>query len=130
MKALVHENRVVQVEENEFPVHPSMQWVSCPDEVVAGYAYENGVFIAPVPEEPEVQPIMSIGPMQLADALEDMGMFDTVNDWANAQGGKIAYAWNRATSFERYHPLVLDAQAAFTWSDEQVDALFALAATK
>jgi len=73
---------------------------------------------------------MSVGPLQLAQALDDMGLFETVNTWANAQGGMVAYAWNRATQFERLHPMVLAAQAEFEWTDEQVDALLALAATK
>ena len=67
-----------------------------------------------------------IGPIELEEKLTALGMFDVVNTWANAQGGRIAWAWNRATQFERMHPLVLDAQAEFGWTDEQTDALFGI----
>lgn len=65
-----------------------------------------------------------IGPVELGEKLAALGIFDTVNTWANAQGGLTAYAWNRATQFERLHPMVLDAQAEFGWTDEQTDAIF------
>ena len=130
MKALIYSAKVVQVAPESFPVHPSMQWLNCPAEVQPGWTYADGVFTAPAIEPEPAPVIMSVGPLQLADALEDLGMFDAVNDWANAQGGKTAWAWNRAGQFERYHPLVLTAQAEFGWTDEQVDSLFELAATK
>ena len=67
-----------------------------------------------------------IGPIELGEKLAILGMFDAVNTWANAQGGLTAYAWNRATQFERLHPMVLAAQAEMGWTDEQVDALFGI----
>ena len=76
------------------------------------------------PNIEELRAAAVLGPMELADKLEALGIFDTVSDWANAQGGKIAYAWNRATQFERLHPLIADAQAALKMTDEQVGALF------
>lgn len=130
MKALIHNAQVVQVAPESFPVHPSMQWLDCPAEVQPGWTYDDGVFTAPV-IEPEPAPVItSVGPLQLAQALEDIGMFNTVNTWANAQGGMTAYAWNRATSFERTHPMVLAAQEEMELTDEEIDNLFALAATK
>jgi hypothetical protein len=67
-----------------------------------------------------------LGPIELGQMLEAIGMFNQVNDWANAQGGLTAYAWNRASQFERLHPMVLAAQSAMGWTDEQVDALFGI----
>lgn len=67
-----------------------------------------------------------ISPVELGEKLEALGMFDSVNTWANAQGGLTAYAWNRATQFERLHPMVVAAQAEFKWTDEQTDALFGI----
>jgi hypothetical protein len=49
MKALVLNGKVVQVEQQAFEVHPSLVWVDCPDNVVAGWSYENGQFIEPEP---------------------------------------------------------------------------------
>jgi hypothetical protein len=44
--ALVEESgRVAQVVTNTFDVSPSLQWIPCPDEVVAGlWEYKNGLF--------------------------------------------------------------------------------------
>lgn len=49
MKALVFNNKVVQVEAQQFEVHPSLVWVDCPSNVTAGWGYENGQFIEPEP---------------------------------------------------------------------------------
>ena len=130
MKALIHNTKVVQVAPEPFPVHSSMQWIDCPAEVQPGWSYADGQFVAPTPEPiptiEELRAVATIGPVELGEKLNALGMFDAVNDWANAQGGLAAYAWNRATQFERMHPLVLAAQAAFEWTDEQVDALFGI----
>lgn len=130
MKALVHENKVVQVEAQEFPVHPSMQWLDCPEDVKTGWSYIDSQFIAPPVETgPTIEELRAsaiIGPMELADKLMALGMFDAVNDWTNAQGGQISWAWNRATQFERLHPMVVAAQVEFGWTDEQTDALFGI----
>lgn len=130
MLALIHQTKVVQVASESFPVHSSMQWVDCPEDVKAGWSYIDGHFITPPKESgPTIEELRAsaiIGPMELADKLMALGMFDSVNDWANAQGGIISYGWNRATQFERLHPLVLAAQAELKWTDEQVDALFGI----
>ena len=47
MKALVQENRVFQIEENEFPVAPSLTWVDCGDDVETGWTYDGSSFSAP-----------------------------------------------------------------------------------
>ena len=47
MKALVLNNKVVDLQENSFPVHESMEWIDCDNTVETGFTYENGKFIAP-----------------------------------------------------------------------------------
>lgn len=49
MKALVLNEKVVQVEQQEFEVHPSLVWVDCPNNVVAGWSYKDGQFVEPEP---------------------------------------------------------------------------------
>jgi hypothetical protein len=44
MKALIQNNRVLQVEKKSFPVHRDLQWVECDSTVEAGFHYENGEF--------------------------------------------------------------------------------------
>ena len=130
MKALIHNAKVVQVAPEVFPVHPSMQWLDCPAEVQPGWSYDDGEFVAPTPEPmltiEELRATAILGPIELGEKLDALGMFDAVNIWANAQGGLTAYAWNRATQFERLHPMVMAAQAEFGWTDEQTDALFGI----
>lgn len=130
MKALIFEGKIVQVSGEEFPVAPGLSWVGCPAGCTPEWVYESGTFSPPVlPNGPSIEELRAtavLGPMELADKLEAIGLFDTVNDWANAAGGKIAYAWNRATQFERTHPLIADAQIGLGLTDEQVDALFGI----
>ena len=47
MKALVLNNKVVDVQETEFEVHSSMTWVDCDETVVIGSSYTDGTFSAP-----------------------------------------------------------------------------------
>lgn len=132
--ALILNGQVVQVSNTTFPVHPELQWVTCPEGVAAGWSYDGSKFVAPAPEpQPTIEEwrqTASVGPLTLAERLQAAGQFDAVNAWANAQGGMVTYAWNRATEFQRLHPMVLAAQQQFGWTDEQVDELFRLAATK
>ena len=47
MKALIFQNKVVDLSETEFPVTSEMEWVDCDDTVKTGYSYEDGVFTKP-----------------------------------------------------------------------------------
>lgn len=49
MKALIHNNLVVDISENGFVVHPSMSWVDIPAgvEISVGWSYKGGVFALP-----------------------------------------------------------------------------------
>lgn len=60
MKALInklHNNFVVQVEENEFDVATPLYWVDCPDNIVAyKYQYIDEKFVPYTAFESEVAP--------------------------------------------------------------------------
>jgi hypothetical protein len=49
MKALILSDTVVQVAKDSFPVAPELTWIDCPDEVIAGWRYEQGGFLPPIP---------------------------------------------------------------------------------
>lgn len=55
MFALVFNSKVVQVEVDQFPVHPSLQWVDI-DSIVptpeVGWGFDGSVFIMPPPSSP------------------------------------------------------------------------------
>ena len=57
MKALVLNGKVVDLAENEFPVHESMVWVNCINTVQVGWSYVGNEFIPP-PIEPQINPIL------------------------------------------------------------------------
>jgi hypothetical protein len=54
MKALIFENKVVDIVETEFEVHSSLTWMDCPDECEAySWTLVDGVLTAPA-AEPEM----------------------------------------------------------------------------
>jgi len=55
MKALILNNEVVDVQENEFEVHESMNWVDCDADVKAGFTYSDGVFTSNLPTAEEIE---------------------------------------------------------------------------
>ena len=55
MKSLILNNKVVDVQEAEFPVHNSMSWVDCGDEVKIGFSYDGSTFTSNEPTAEEIQ---------------------------------------------------------------------------
>jgi hypothetical protein len=49
MKALVHENIVVDLVETEFEVHESAAWMDAPEGCKTGWVLVNGSLVAPEP---------------------------------------------------------------------------------
>ena len=47
MKALIHDNKVVDVSETPFEVHEDLFWVDATNDVVPGWFYDNGNFKEP-----------------------------------------------------------------------------------
>lgn len=53
MKALIKDNKVVQVEEQEFPVHNSLVWMDCPEDCKPGWIVQDGQL------QPQPEPVLS-----------------------------------------------------------------------
>ncbi len=51
MKALILENKVVDIQETEFEVHSTMSWVDCDDTVKFGDTYDGSTFTPEVTAE-------------------------------------------------------------------------------
>jgi hypothetical protein len=49
MKALILDNRVVEIATEEFEVHASMAWMECSNECTTEWTLESGVLTAPAP---------------------------------------------------------------------------------
>ena len=69
------------------------------------------------------------GALQIRRALRQLGLFTTITDWVAMQDEEIQEAWEYATTFKRLDPFILAAITALGKTDEEADALFALAAT-
>jgi hypothetical protein len=54
MKALILNNKVVDVKENEFEVAPTMFWVDCDDTVKTGFTYDGSTFTSNEPTAEEI----------------------------------------------------------------------------
>ena len=54
MKALIFENKVVDIQEKEFEVHASMTWVDCDNTVKAGFGYDGSTFTSNEPTTEEI----------------------------------------------------------------------------
>ena len=54
MKALIFENKVVDVQSTEFEVHSSMTWVDCDDTVKVGFSYDGSTFTSNEPTAEEI----------------------------------------------------------------------------
>lgn len=57
MKALIFENRVVDIAIEPFLVVKTMQWVDAPDGVVVGYTCDGENFIPPIVVEPSIEEV-------------------------------------------------------------------------
>jgi hypothetical protein len=70
--ALIHSadnNRIVQVSEEQFPVHQDMIWVECGDEVTSKYSYVDDSF-EPPQSRPEYQKYREAKYPPIADQLD------------------------------------------------------------
>ena len=54
MKALIFQNKVVDISETEFDVHSGMSWVDCDDNVKIGFSYNGSSFVSDVPSSDEI----------------------------------------------------------------------------
>nr|WMM95187.1 hypothetical protein MEP431_gp41 [Methylophilales phage MEP431] len=54
MKALIFENKVVDVQATEFEVNSAMTWVDCDDTVKVGFSYDGSTFISNKPTAEEI----------------------------------------------------------------------------
>ena len=54
MKALIFENKVVDVQATEFEVNSAMTWVDCNDTVKVGFTYDGSTFISNEPTAEEI----------------------------------------------------------------------------
>lgn len=81
MKALVFKNKVVQIEEQEFPVHSDMAWVEAPENCVVGWELVKNKLQAPAVIE-EVKTHAELRQEEYKSVAEQLDMlyWDKVNN--------------------------------------------------
>lgn len=70
MKALILNNKVVDLQENEFEVHSDMFWVEASTDVIVGATYIDGVFTNPTPYVPTYDVLRAYEYPAIADQLD------------------------------------------------------------
>lgn len=126
--ALVEQSgRVAQVQAQQFPVAPPLQWVQCADSVTPEWTYNGTSFVPPAPPQVVIPSIVSMRQARLA--LLHAGLLATV-DAAIAAGGQAdQITWEYATEVNRNSALVSNMAAALNLTSQQLDDLFTLAAS-
>lgn len=88
-------NRICQVEPQDFPVAEPLFWESCPDECTTEWTYVDGVFAPPVPYVPtaEDNKTTATGLLSATDwtTIADVGNPQMSNPYLANQAEFIAY---------------------------------------
>lgn len=101
------------------------QFIEAPDYVDHGWRLDGSTWIEPVPILPPVIPV-TVTPLQASIAMMQAGKLDELNAYmASESVDPIAkLAWEKATSFVRDSPLLLQIASELGWSEQELDELF------
>ena len=69
MKALIHDDKVVDVKEQSYEVHPSMSWIDCPNDIRIGFFYDGKTFKSDEQTPEEIFKIRMIQLREIRDSL-------------------------------------------------------------
>ena len=124
-------NRICQVEENEFPVAEPLHWVSCDAFITTEWTYDGVTFVAPVLPPVVIPTVVSMRQARLAlfqDGLlsEVQGAIDGLTDPAKTI---TQISWDYATEVHRDDDLVVQLSNQLGLTESDLDALFTLAST-
>ena len=89
-------NRICQVEEQDFPVADPLFWADCPDDCTTEWTYTDGVFNPPMPPAPptaEENKTTAVGLLQQTDwaTIADVGNPQMSNPYLANQADFINY---------------------------------------
>jgi hypothetical protein len=77
MKALIYNNKVVDISENEFPVSNEMTWVDCDNTVEKGFSYDGTNFTSNKPTAEQLQQVQATRDVKkLAKASANQKLLD------------------------------------------------------
>ena len=69
MKALIHNDKVVDIKEQSYEVHPSMSWIECPNDIRIGFFYDGKTFKSDEQTPEEIIKIRMIQLREIRDSL-------------------------------------------------------------
>lgn len=137
MKALISPNetttagaRVVDLQVTSYPVAPPLFWLDCDNTVTTNYFWSvNSGFVLPEPEVPVVLPVTTITRRQFFRALHTSNLLQSVLAIIETADTISKLDFENATTFERADPVLIAMAYALGKTDNDIDALFTLAAT-
>ena len=80
MKALIHNDKVVDIKEQSYEVHPSMSWIECPNDIRIGFFYDGKTFKSYEQTPEEIIKIRMIQLREIRDSLLSETDWTTISD--------------------------------------------------
>ena len=80
MKALIHNDKVVDIKEQSYEVHPSMSWIECPNDIRIGFFYDGKTFKSDEQTPEEIIKIRMIQLREIRDSLLSETDWTTISD--------------------------------------------------
>ena len=80
MKALIHDDKVVDVKEQSYEVHPSMSWIDCPNDIKIGFFYDGKTFKSDEQTPEEIIKIRMNQLRQIRDSLLNETDWTSISD--------------------------------------------------
>ena len=122
MKALIHNDKVVDIKEQSYEVHPSMSWIECPNDIRIGFFYDGKTFKS---DEQTPEEIFEIRMTQLRE-IRDSLLNET--DWTAIPDNDLSWLqkrkWRKYRKQLRNFPIDAERQlknnvyCKIVWPDE------------
>ena len=80
MKALIHNDKVVDIKEQSYEVHPSMSWIECPNDIRIGFFYDGKTFKSDEQTPEEIFEIRMTQLREIRDSLLSETDWTTISD--------------------------------------------------
>ena len=122
MKALIHDDKVVDIKEQSYEVHPSMSWIECPNDIRIGFLYDGKTFKS---DEQTPEEIFEIRMIQLRE-IRDLLLNKT--DWTAIPDNDLSWLqkrkWRKYRKQLRNFPIDAERQlknnvyCKIVWPDE------------
>ena len=137
MKALISPNetttagaRVVDLQVTTYPVAAPLFWLDCEDSVTLSHLWSvNLGFVLPEPEVLPESQVTTVTRRQFFRALHSLELLQSVLGIVKTSDEITQLDFENATTFEREDPVLISMAYALGKTDNDIDALFTLAAT-